>query len=136
MYATLAAGTVRRSLTTADLNVPDGDTTGACGLHAGGPGPNPAIASVGAVPLDESAPPVLTPADPSPTTGAPAPSPDVLTAALGNFDGATPFDADHTSSGALLWSSAAEHPTAVDRLFAPADQAGLSEPFDPQCWAS
>jgi hypothetical protein len=34
MYATLNAGTVNRSLTTADLNVPDSDTTGACGLHA------------------------------------------------------------------------------------------------------
>src|SRR5262249_343994 len=35
MYATLNTGTVNRSLTTADLNVPDSDTTGACGLHAG-----------------------------------------------------------------------------------------------------
>jgi hypothetical protein len=34
MYATLNAGTVNRSLTTADLNVADSDTTGACGLHA------------------------------------------------------------------------------------------------------
>jgi hypothetical protein len=34
MYATLGTGTVNRSLTTADLNVPDGDPTGACGLHA------------------------------------------------------------------------------------------------------
>jgi parallel beta-helix repeat protein len=34
MYATLNAGTVNRSLTTADLNVPDSDTSGACGLHA------------------------------------------------------------------------------------------------------
>src|SRR5262249_16857095 len=34
MYATLNAGSVNRSLTTADLNVPDSDTTGACGLHA------------------------------------------------------------------------------------------------------
>jgi hypothetical protein len=34
MYATLNTGTVNRSLTTADLNVPDSDTTGACGLHA------------------------------------------------------------------------------------------------------
>jgi hypothetical protein len=34
MYATLSTGTVNRSLTTADLNVPDSDTTGACGLHA------------------------------------------------------------------------------------------------------
>jgi hypothetical protein len=34
MYATLNSGTVNRSLKTADLNVPDSDTTGACGLHA------------------------------------------------------------------------------------------------------
>jgi hypothetical protein len=34
MYATLNSGTVNRTLTTADLNVPDSDTTGACGLHA------------------------------------------------------------------------------------------------------
>src|SRR5262249_28915582 len=33
MYATLNTGTVNRSLTTADLNVADSDTTGACGLH-------------------------------------------------------------------------------------------------------
>jgi hypothetical protein len=43
MYATLNAGTVNRSLTTADLNVPDSDTTGACGLHA-------AVGSVDATP--------------------------------------------------------------------------------------
>jgi CSLREA domain-containing protein len=34
MYATLNAGAINRSLTTADLNVPDTGTTGACGLHA------------------------------------------------------------------------------------------------------
>jgi hypothetical protein len=34
MYATLNTGTVNRSLNTVDLNVPDSDTTGACGLHA------------------------------------------------------------------------------------------------------
>jgi hypothetical protein len=34
MYATLNSGSVNRSLTTADLNVPDSDTSGACGLHA------------------------------------------------------------------------------------------------------
>jgi hypothetical protein len=34
MYATLNTGTVNRTLTTADLNVADTDTTGACGLHA------------------------------------------------------------------------------------------------------
>jgi ELWxxDGT repeat protein len=34
MYATLNTGTVNRSLKTADLNVADSDTTGACGLHA------------------------------------------------------------------------------------------------------
>jgi hypothetical protein len=34
MYATLNAGAVNRTLTTADLNVADSDTTGACGLHA------------------------------------------------------------------------------------------------------
>src|SRR5262245_4150981 len=34
MYATLNAGTVNRNLTTADLNVADSDTGGACGLHA------------------------------------------------------------------------------------------------------
>jgi hypothetical protein len=34
MYATLNAGAVNRSLTVADLNVPDSATSGACGLHA------------------------------------------------------------------------------------------------------
>jgi hypothetical protein len=34
MYATLNTGTVNRTLTTADLNVPDTGTNGACGLHA------------------------------------------------------------------------------------------------------
>jgi len=34
MFATLNTGAVNRTLTTADLNVPDSDTTGACGLHA------------------------------------------------------------------------------------------------------
>src|SRR5260370_7581777 len=34
MYATLNTGAVNRSLTAADLNVADSDTTGACGLHA------------------------------------------------------------------------------------------------------
>jgi hypothetical protein len=34
MYATLNMGSVNRTLTTADLNVADSDTTGACGLHA------------------------------------------------------------------------------------------------------
>jgi hypothetical protein len=34
MYATLNAGTINRTLTTADLNVADSATTGACGLHA------------------------------------------------------------------------------------------------------
>jgi hypothetical protein len=34
MYSTLNTGAVDRTLTTADLNVPDSDTTGACGLHA------------------------------------------------------------------------------------------------------
>jgi matrixin len=34
MYAMLNTGTVNHSLTTADLNVPDSDTGGACGLHA------------------------------------------------------------------------------------------------------
>jgi hypothetical protein len=34
MYAMLNPGTVNRSLTAADLNVPDSDTSGACGLHA------------------------------------------------------------------------------------------------------
>jgi uncharacterized delta-60 repeat protein len=34
MYATLNTGAVNRTLTTADLNVADSDTTGACGLHA------------------------------------------------------------------------------------------------------
>jgi uncharacterized delta-60 repeat protein len=33
MYATLNTGAVNRTLTTADLNVPDSDSTGACGLH-------------------------------------------------------------------------------------------------------
>jgi hypothetical protein len=34
MYAMLNSGEVNRSLKAADLNVPDTDTTGACGLHA------------------------------------------------------------------------------------------------------
>jgi hypothetical protein len=34
MYATLEAGTANRNLTTADLNVPDGDGRGPAGLHA------------------------------------------------------------------------------------------------------
>jgi parallel beta-helix repeat protein len=34
MYATLASGTSNRTLTSADLNVPDTDSTCACGLHA------------------------------------------------------------------------------------------------------
>jgi hypothetical protein len=34
MFATLNTGMVDRSLTSADLNVVDSDTTGACGLHA------------------------------------------------------------------------------------------------------
>jgi Matrixin len=38
MYATLNTGTVNRSLTTADLNVADSDTTGACGLLAAASG--------------------------------------------------------------------------------------------------
>jgi hypothetical protein len=37
MYATLDSGAVNRSLTVADLNVPDADTGGACGLHAAVP---------------------------------------------------------------------------------------------------
>jgi hypothetical protein len=36
MYAMLNPGTVNHSLTAADLNVPDIDTNGACGLHAAG----------------------------------------------------------------------------------------------------
>src|SRR5262249_11049235 len=51
MYATLNTGTVNRSLTTADLNVPDSDTSGACGLHAAvidvGRISNPSFADVG-----------------------------------------------------------------------------------------
>jgi hypothetical protein len=34
MYATLNTGLVNRTLTTADLNVADSDSTGACGLRA------------------------------------------------------------------------------------------------------
>jgi hypothetical protein len=34
MYATLTTGTTNRALAVADLNVPDSDTGGACGLHA------------------------------------------------------------------------------------------------------
>jgi hypothetical protein len=34
MFATLNIGTTNRALAVADLNVPDTDTTGACGLHA------------------------------------------------------------------------------------------------------
>jgi hypothetical protein len=37
MYATLGTGVTDRVLTTADLNVPDTDNTGACGLHAAVP---------------------------------------------------------------------------------------------------
>jgi hypothetical protein len=39
MYATLNTGAVQRSLTAADLNVPDSGTGGACGLHAAPAGP-------------------------------------------------------------------------------------------------
>jgi parallel beta-helix repeat protein len=49
MYATLAPGTAKRVLATADLNVPDTDN-GACGLHAALPattGAAPALAPVG-----------------------------------------------------------------------------------------
>jgi hypothetical protein len=53
MYATLNAGTVNRTLTTADLNVADTDTTGACGLHAAflkvGPVSDPSHANAGRV---------------------------------------------------------------------------------------
>ncbi len=45
MYATLNTGTVNRTLATADLNVADSDTTGACGLHAAA-----ALAPAGAIP--------------------------------------------------------------------------------------
>jgi hypothetical protein len=38
MYATLNTGTVNRTLSAADLNVADTDTSGACGLHAAVPG--------------------------------------------------------------------------------------------------
>jgi hypothetical protein len=34
MYSTLVIGTANRTLSTADLNVPDSDVIGACGLHA------------------------------------------------------------------------------------------------------
>jgi hypothetical protein len=46
MFAMLNTGTVNRSLTTADLNVPDSDTTGPCGLHAAAPQPASAVASI------------------------------------------------------------------------------------------
>jgi hypothetical protein len=53
MYATLNTGTVNRTLTTADLNVADSDTTGACGLHAAlevmGRISNPSVADVGRI---------------------------------------------------------------------------------------
>src|SRR5262249_13730747 len=49
MYATLTTGTVNRGLTPADLNVPDADTTGACGLHAAASGAVPTVATVPAV---------------------------------------------------------------------------------------
>jgi hypothetical protein len=59
MYATLGAGVSNRLMTTADLNVPDADTGGACGLHAAASppvtrsavipaGPGASIAALGA----------------------------------------------------------------------------------------
>jgi hypothetical protein len=49
MYATLNTGSVNRSLATADLNVADSDTTGACGLHAASVGRigNPSYDEIG-----------------------------------------------------------------------------------------
>jgi predicted outer membrane repeat protein len=52
MYATLNTGSVNRSLKTADLNVADSDTTGACGLHAAvevGQVSNPSFMIVGRI---------------------------------------------------------------------------------------
>jgi hypothetical protein len=49
MYATLNTGTVNRSLTTADLNVPDSDAGGACGLHAALPSGSASGAVTGGV---------------------------------------------------------------------------------------
>jgi hypothetical protein len=52
MYATLNTGAVNRSLKTADLNVPDSDTTGACGLHAAvdvGRMSNPSFMNIGRI---------------------------------------------------------------------------------------
>jgi hypothetical protein len=43
MYATLNTGAANRTLTTADLNVPDTGTTGACGLHAAIPASAPLL---------------------------------------------------------------------------------------------
>jgi hypothetical protein len=48
MYATLNTGTVNRSLTGADLNVPDSDTDSACGLHAVLASPQEGVALVSA----------------------------------------------------------------------------------------
>ena len=57
MYATLAAGTADRVLSTADLNVPDSDGGGACGLHAA-PAPG---AATGPAPSARGMGPVATP---------------------------------------------------------------------------
>jgi hypothetical protein len=54
MYATLSAGTARRVMTTADLNVPDADT-GACGLHAAGLGRSSPTVAILVAPSSASA---------------------------------------------------------------------------------
>jgi hypothetical protein len=71
MYATLNTGMVNRMLTTADLNVADSDTTGACGLHAV------------MIPIPTAAPAVPD----SPTN--PAPAHDACFALLSNQPSAT-----------------------------------------------
>jgi hypothetical protein len=68
MYATLNTGTVKRSLTTADLNVPDSDTTGACGVHAVVPAFAPLLA-VQAFDAARPAPAVLATVVSLPATG-------------------------------------------------------------------
>jgi hypothetical protein len=59
MYATLAAGTANRAMTTADLNVPDSDGGGGCGLHTAG--------------FRQATPPVVNPVAPGSSSAAVGP---------------------------------------------------------------
>jgi hypothetical protein len=145
MYATLAAGTVNRSLTTADLNVPDADTTGACGLHAAvaqpptptsfGSGTAAAANRIGA--LVQSPAPVsgagweARPTIPSSSANAAGPEDDLrsravlgLLAAAGSAPDSAPFNRPVDGVAPVIWPAAAAGvgpanlPTALAAWFA------------------